>query len=213
MNKIKHYLSIAAITAILVGVPVFPQQPNNQPSQTNGTDTKLTQNSQKEAAIKQGFESAELRAASEKCRKAQLVLQKHLDSSEEIKQTHLKKQQDAIKSIKNIAIRLDNTSNVDTSDLKDDVKQLGELSAKFETDFANYQASIRQGVNATCGNSADNTELKKAVSGIRNAREKLKNDVDSFADYAQGKVIKNLETVSKKVNSNQTVSGVEAWRV
>ena len=65
-------------------------------------------------------------------------------------------------------------------------------------------------MNATCGNSADNTELKKAVSGIRNAREKLKNDVDSFADYAQGKVIKNLETVSKKVNSNQTVSGVEA---
>ena len=94
--------------------------------------------------------------------------------------------------------------------MKEDVKQLGELSAKFETDFANYQASIRQGVNATCGNSVDNTELKKAVSGIRTAREKLKNDVDAFADYVQGRAVKNLETVSKKVNSNQTVSGIEA---
>ena len=87
---------MAAITVILVGVPVFAQQPDNQQNQTN-KDSKLTQNSQKEPASKQAFESVELRAASEKCRKAQLVLQKHLDSSEEIKQTHLRRQQDTIK--------------------------------------------------------------------------------------------------------------------
>lgn len=214
MKRTKAFLFLATILVVLIGVPVFAQQTpqaTQEPAKnTEQTTNKLTQASQREGDNKTNANPEELRLAGEKCRGAQVILQKHLDSSSEVRTNNIKRQQDSIKVLTNIVVRLDNTTDLNVSDLRNDIKQLSSLSAKFETDFANYQSTLRKSVNLACVSDSSNLELKKATSEIRTLREQLKIDVEDFADYTNDKTVKNLEEIGKKLKNNQSVSSVKA---
>ena len=143
-----------------------------------------------------------------RCERAQTQLQRHLDSSDDIKQKSLKRYDRLIDVLNNIIVRLEtNHPTVYTQPLEDDVSGFNDLVADFESDFGEYQARLRISVNVVCGTDGDITDLREAIALVRGARDTLRVDSKEVHDYVRETVRDNLESVREDLANSDTQAG------